>query len=142
MRIPRMTTRRWRVAFAIAGIFIGVLIFSLGVLICKCRSDHFRSLAEECAGRESLYASAAAQIGTEAGVFANRPDNWLNVILNRETNRDYAERLRAEAERASKEALSWRDLKKKFQRAANRPWEAGPPEPVNIGKRGSGNWRR
>ena len=71
-------------------------------------------------------------------MFANRPDNWLNLMLNRETNRDYAERLRAEAERAAKEALSWRDLKKKFQRAASRPWEAGPPEPANIQRKSTG----
>ena len=30
-------------------------------------------------------------------MFANRPDNWLNLMLNRETNRDYAERFGARA---------------------------------------------
>jgi hypothetical protein len=143
VRLPRTMTRRERVAVAVFGIFVGVLILiALGLLICKRRSDHFKWLADECEAMEQSCTWSAAQVEQEARDVADRLDNVPDRIFNVKANRVSAERLRANAEEILSKARLWRDLKKKFRRAANRPWEAGPPEPVNIGKRGSGNWRR
>src|SRR5262245_40837535 len=103
MRLPRMTTRRWTVVVATVGIF-------LGGFILKRRSDDFRARASEFAGIENGYAGTAIYF-----------EGLAKRLRSTEFASD-AERLRGEAEWYAK-------LKREFLRAANRPWELGPPDP-------------
>jgi hypothetical protein len=116
MRLPRMTTRRWMVAVAVAviGLTIG------GGVLLKQRRDYFLSLAQshqkELASSTARGKALKSRIGSASGM-------TIEELMH--LDRDY--------HRMTDRADHHASLVRKYEHAARYPWlpvEPDPPEPT------------
>jgi hypothetical protein len=121
-----MTTRRWMIAVAVAGVIAGTLV---GGARMEARRQRFSALAKAHSSDElvarSLEKLAYEQIDTLAAMRkaeeanGNPPDPWNDVIAQA--------RLQATHSRAFADYHAI--LRRKYEAAARRPWLPVPPDP-------------
>jgi hypothetical protein len=115
-------------------IVVAIASVLLGGLILKRRSDYFRARAIQFEEGEKACAQAAIDFERLARDLEEKPDRILDLVfsLGTNTNRGRSSRAATDAARMRASAQKCAKLKREFLRAANRPWELGPPEPPPV----------
>jgi len=122
-------------AVAVVGAALATMGVLIGGLMLKWRSDHFRARASHFAELEKSCTDSAISFERLSNELAEKPDTLLDLVfsLGMGINRGRSTRSALLAERNRHDAERYGKLKREFLRAADRPWEPGPPDPIPEG---------
>lgn len=137
MRLPRMTMRRWMIAVAVVAAL-------LGAELARRRIREYRFMASEYK-IEAVYHARSSRDSRKAH------RRWIDSAQDTEGKAGetddvtlrafYIERVseaRSSAESEAALAQYQEAMRKKYERAAGRPWESVPPDPPEPSRKSEG----